>query len=241
MERTERSRGATDISMVIGAGSSERRPRRRRLRPRRLLGVVAVLAVIVSACATSNAPGVATLGSPGATASPSDPASPTASVDPYQQALAYSQCMRSHGVTSFPDPVAQAGGGISLTIKGGPGTGLDPNSTTFQAAQQACQSLLPAPKGGTSGGTVDPQLQQKALAFSQCMRDHGVTDFPDPQFNGNGVILGGGGQVKIDPNSPTFQAAQKACQSLLPGSGGTITSGGSSDSGTGGPSTTSQP
>jgi hypothetical protein len=150
--------------------------------------------------------------------------------------------MRSHGVTSFPDPVAQAGGGISLTIKGGAGTDLDPNSSTFQAAQQACQSLLPALKGGTTGGQVDPQVRQQALAFSQCMRDHGVTDFPDPQFNGNGVILGGGGQVKIDPSSPTFQAAQQACQSLLPGSGGTIKSGSSSDSGSsGGPSTTSQP
>jgi hypothetical protein len=47
------------------------------------------------------------------------------------------------------------------------------------------------------------------------MRSHGVPSFPDPTSNG-GVSI----QVQpgngIDPNSPAFQSAQRACQSLLP-------------------------
>jgi hypothetical protein len=241
MEPNDRSLGLADISRADRAGARAGRVGRSRLRLPRLLAVTAALALTVGACAAAKGPGVATLDSPSASASLDPAASPSATVDPYQAALAYSQCMRSHGLTDFPDPVAQAGGGVGLAIKGGPGTGLDPNSATFQAAQEACQSLLPAMKNGKAGGQVDPQVKQQALAFSQCMRDHGVTDFPDPQFNGNGVILGGPGQVKIDPNSPTFQAAQQACQSLLPGAGGGLKSGGSGSSDSSGPVTTSRP
>jgi hypothetical protein len=50
------------------------------------------------------------------------------------------------------------------------------------------------------------------------MRSHGVTKFPDPQTQGSGGVL-----MKIgpglDPGSPQFQAAQKACRKLLPGDG----------------------
>ena len=71
------------------------------------------------------------------------------------QALRFAACMRSHGVKSFPDPQISAGR-ISIQIKGGPGTGLDPSSPLFQRAQQACGSALPgangAPRPFTSGG-----------------------------------------------------------------------------------------
>jgi hypothetical protein len=49
------------------------------------------------------------------------------------------------------------------------------------------------------------------------MRSHGVPNFPDPTFphgGGVGIQLNGNG---IDPNSPAFQAAQKACGSIFGG------------------------
>ena len=54
------------------------------------------------------------------------------------------------------------------------------------------------------------------LAFSACMRSHGVPNFPDPTSgsNGNSVELQPGSG--IDPNSPQYQSAMHACQSLLP-------------------------
>jgi hypothetical protein len=137
--------------------------------------------------------------------------------------LAYSECMRAHGVPDFPDPV-----GDGLQVKAGPGSDLDPNSPKMQTAEKACQSLEPG--GRDDGGTVSAAEQAAALKFSACMRSHGVPNFPDPTFSGGGVQLHVTG---IDPNSPQMIAAQKACQSLQPGGGG-IGSGQSGKGATGG-------
>jgi hypothetical protein len=42
------------------------------------------------------------------------------------------------------------------------------------------------------------------------MRSHGMPSFPDPTF-----VNGNIGQRGIDPNSPQFQIAQKACASVF--------------------------
>jgi hypothetical protein len=59
-------------------------------------------------------------------------------------------------------------------------------------------------------------MQEQALRYSACMRSHGVPKFPDPQFSAGSsrIKIGGNG---IDPRAPAFQAAQKACASVLPG------------------------
>ena len=80
--------------------------------------------------------------------------------------------MRKHGVTNFPDPNGQ---GV-ITIHSG--MGIDPGSPAFQSARTACDKLLP--NGGQPTPAQIAQQQQKLLAFSACMRAHGVKDFPDP-------------------------------------------------------------
>jgi hypothetical protein len=84
------------------------------------------------------------------------------------------------------------------------------------------------------GKQLSPEEQDKILAFARCMREHGV-DMPDPDFSSGGVTFGIGGPDQksgIDPGSETFQEAQRACQSLMPGDGPkTTTGGGGSDSG----------
>jgi hypothetical protein len=52
------------------------------------------------------------------------------------------------------------------------------------------------------------------------MREHGI-DMPDPQFDNNGGSMRIGPDSGIDPTSSEFQAAEKACQSLLPFKPGT--------------------
>jgi hypothetical protein len=47
------------------------------------------------------------------------------------------------------------------------------------------------------------------------MRSHGVPNFPDPRPNG-GVVI----PSNIDPNSPAFVSAQKACNKLVPSAAG---------------------
>lgn len=64
--------------------------------------------------------------------------------------------------------------------------------------------------GGSGGGPAG--ADEAALAFAECMRDEGVEDFPDPEVSDDGrVRITGGG----DPDDPTVQAAQEACQPLL--------------------------
>jgi hypothetical protein len=59
-----------------------------------------------------------------------------------------------------------------------------------------------------------------ALAHSECMRSHGVPDFPDP----GPLRIDVRTHPDLDPSSPPFVAAQKACLSLAPGgtAGGTV-------------------
>jgi hypothetical protein len=114
--------------------------------------------------------------------------------------------MRSHGVTSFPDPNASGQfGGISA------GSGIDPSSPTFQAAQQACQKYMPA---GNATPAQQAQRQAQLLKHAKCMRSHGVTNYPDP---GSNSVSGIGPNEGINPQSSTYKAALSACQSLLRG------------------------
>jgi hypothetical protein len=116
--------------------------------------------------------------------------------------------MRSHGVPNFPDPSKDGG----INIRTGPG--LNPASSQFQAAQRACQKLMPRPKNASPAAQA--KAQAAMLKFSACMRAHGLKDFPDPTFSGGMVQLSIGKKNGLNPRSPIFQAAQKACQSEMP-------------------------
>ena len=163
----------------------------------------------------------------------SNPASDTGAGSPGGSArgaaLAYSQCMRSHGIKNFPDPDSQ--GGISLNA--GPGTGIYPNSPQFKAAQQTCRKLLPALKLNPAQRAAD---EARALRYSECMRSHGIADFPDPNSQG-GIAVRSTPGSDLDPHNPRFQAANSACQHIMPGggNGGKLTTGGGPNgSGSGG-------
>jgi hypothetical protein len=140
----------------------------------------------------------------------------------YSGALKFSQCMRAHGVTNFPDP--GAGGGIQI---GGPGSNLNPRSPSFQAAQRACGKYLPF-KGGPPHMTEAQRVA--AFKFAKCVRAHGYPDFPDPS---DSVPRAGSGPVAVlalrgmvfafssafDPRSPAFQQAAARCGLRLPAFG----------------------
>jgi hypothetical protein len=122
----------------------------------------------------------------------------------------FSACMRKHGITNFPDPNGQ---GV-ITIQSG--MGIDPNSPAFRSARTACEKLLP--NGGQPTPAQIAQEQKQMLALSACMRAHGVKDFPDPTNGGLQIRVHPGSD--IDPNNPTFQKAQQACQKYQPFKGG---------------------
>lgn len=123
-------------------------------------------------------------------------------------AVKFSGCMRSHGLTDFPDPTVGSNGLPSWTINAGPTSDLNPQSPAYRAAQQVCKKDLPdlGPHTPAEKATANAA----AVKYATCMRSNGVSNFPDP--NGQGVI-----QVNnsaIDESSPAFQKAETACKRL---------------------------
>jgi len=143
-----------------------------------------------------------------------------------QDLVKFGQCMREHGIEVS---TKSSGGSSSVRISGHAGTG---NQHALEAAQNACKRYQP-----TGGRSLSPAertaAEDAALRFAQCMRSHGV-DVPNPTFSSSG---GFGIKIQgVNPNSPGFQAAQQACQGLLPkppGAGKGLSTGSSSSSGPG--------
>jgi hypothetical protein len=169
-------------------------------------GLLAALAILASACGgggSNNASGSSSGGSSSKTTSAADSAQ--------QSGIAYAQCMRAHGVTNYPDnAITTSGGATKVNLPSGITSNPD-----YKSASQACQSKLPkgANGGGASGGSSNVNA---VIKFANCMRSHGVTNFPEPNSSGQEIISGSGG---VDPNSPTYQSAMTACKSLLPNGG----------------------
>jgi hypothetical protein len=168
---------------------------------RSLLVLAAVgLTILSTGCGEkSDSGGVASLGETTTTAAKS-----SNTADP----AAYSDCMRKNGVAGFPDPDAQG----RLMLKAGPGSGIDPESATFKAAEETCKSL--APTQG-AGGDKQAANQDMALRYSQCMRDNGIPNFPDPQMSGGKTRMSL--PQGVDPSSPAFKSAQEKCGTLMSG------------------------
>jgi hypothetical protein len=150
--------------------------------------LIAGLAVVLAACGGDGGSGSA-------------PAQSSASSGQQSGAVAFAQCMRSHGVTDFPDP-RNGRFLINSAVQ---------NNPHFQSGVQACQHLL-GPGGLSNGGGAGSSRNTQLLRFAHCMQTHGVPQFPDPSANGALVRPQG-----LNPNSPQFQQAWQKCQSQLPG------------------------
>ena len=116
-------------------------------------------------------------------------------------AVAFSHCMRSHGVPDFPDPTSR--GGVPKVTPQQAGV----SNARFQAAQRACARLLQPAQAQL------PQIMTGLLNFARCMRAHGIPNWPDPTTDRSGQpvfdIPG------IDPDSPRISNTADACTHLL--------------------------
>jgi hypothetical protein len=180
------------------------------------VAAVTAMAIVMSSAAACSGPSAAdgSTGRGGSSASAS--------------AVAYSACMRSHGVLRYPDPTAEG----NLPKGGGEAFGV--GASSFQAAQRACQAQLP-PTGGSfiqqfqqcvSGGVCPQPLVQRALTeqrtFARCMRSHGVPNFPDPRIGPNGAPYfpaSDAGLTRDETHSSGFRSKEETCQRVA---GGTV-------------------
>ena len=173
-----------------------------------VLGAVSVLLVVGAAGRNGKKDnGVATAGG---TPSHSSGASPAASWDGGVQ---FAKCMRENGVPDFPDPQVDgngAGGGIRMAVPDGA------DRQKVQTATEKCRQFMP--NGGQPPKMSAEQLEQ-ARKMSQCMREHGITNFPDPQADGGIMITQGPDSTDMNPDNPKFKAADQACSQYRPSGG----------------------
>jgi hypothetical protein len=187
------------------------RERQRRLG---LSAAAAVAMALLAAACSGGSPSSTGSGSPGPGGSANSPS-----------AVAFSACMRSHGVPNYPDP--DSSGQLPKADAGQLGV----STSQYHAAQTACRHLLPT--GGSLqqreeqcivyGGPCPPALLQQMLTadrkFAQCMRSHGWPNFPDPTPQSDGPVFNITAAGISDATSHThrFETTLDVCERLVGG------------------------
>jgi hypothetical protein len=163
----------------------------------RPLALVSIASLLMSACGASSD-------------SPSTSAS--ASNTPAATAFKYASCMRQHGVAGYPDPrvTTNPDGSVAMAIAGPASTSAAP---AFRSAQKACSGILLA--RSSTNGPSGPS-KQEFLAFAHCLHTHGISDFPDPDTQGQitGQMINASG---VDLKAPSFMTAADACVGVTHG------------------------
>ena len=168
------------------------------------VAVAAGLVALTAGCGGSSSGKVAQLGS--TTTGSHGSSGATAASTQGSGWLAFSGCMRTHGVARYPDP-GTSGIPPKATLQQ-----LGVSSAGFQSAQSACRHLLP--NGGRPPNEAERRrVAVQSLQFSRCVRSHGVPNFPDPDVTGR---IPDPGSVGVDQGSPKFQAANEACGAYRP-------------------------
>jgi hypothetical protein len=155
--------------------------------PLAALAMIAMVALI-SACGSS-APATSAGGG-------------NATASRYEKAVKFSDCIRAHGDSGFQDPNASGEfvGGISVS------------PAVWQKAVDACKGLAPP---GTLSGQRNPEEQSAALKLAHCIRENGVTDFPDP-VNGQPLVDTTKIPSASEPGGKAIlQAAMQKCRGAL--------------------------
>jgi hypothetical protein len=174
--------------------------------------LVATVAVALLGAACGN-------GSAASTGSGAVPDAPGSTGSP--SAVAYSACMRAHGVPNFPDPVS--GGQVPKADPQQLGVSTD----RLQAARDACKQLIPG-SGSTDeqqeetqcamAGDCSQAVVQKWLSglrtMAQCLRTHGVPNWPDPVVDSHGLPHYPYDQAGIDHHSSAILSKVQACVDL---------------------------
>jgi hypothetical protein len=178
-------------------------------RPLILASVVAVaaLSLLAAGCGGGRSPGVASVASTtGATSAAQS--GTTTQVGTLASALAFARCMRSHGLSNWPDPTSSGMFDKSAL------RGLAYSESRVRALEQgACN--IPLPSGGQSQGqTISLADQSDYREAAACMRSHGFPTFPDPTFHGGSVTTDI--PASINQDSPQFKSAAATCTKLIP-------------------------
>jgi len=184
--------------------------RQGRLRPRRVVALLALAltAAALAACSSGpSSPQVAHL--PGRSGH-AHAAAQLTQAQSDRDMIDFARCMRAHGVP-VPDPFHRAGhAGLSIALPAQTAA----NRPAFSACMHFLQAII---QMKNAGATAAVARELPALTrYAQCMRQHDI-DMLDPTTTGQlnlGTVPG------ITSNfgrySPQFRSADRACRHLLP-------------------------
>ena len=191
----------------------------------RLIAGLAALALLAAGCGGgAKSPTVAHLGS-STTSSTSRRASSSSgsagsgsasasSASPGSQAVAYSACMRAHGVPNFPDPkVSTNGNEVKVAVEGHAGHHRQ------SPVQLGAEGLQQAAARRRSGRRLEPPDQPAGtVAVPEGRGVHPLlTAFRTSRTRRSPAAACTSRTRGIDLHSPQARAAEEACQSLIPG------------------------
>jgi hypothetical protein len=139
--------------------------------------------------------------------------------DTASEGVAYANCLHAHGLPNYPDPhfVAMTGPESHLMYVPPPNTdsGLNANAPQVLTAAKACARRRGALFGQPTAAQVAAE-QKAALAFANCMRSHGISDYPEPVFNSQGI------ETDVVPpravRLPAYSKAERVCITDAPSS-----------------------
>lgn len=180
---------------------------------KRMIILIAALAVTIAACGGSDDSGVASLDESTTTQAPSQESSSSESLEE-EALLEFSACMRDNGVEDFEDPVINSDGTIDFGTPGGQGGEIpsDAEIEELEAAFQICADQLAGVAFGGDGAFDITEFQDSFVEFASCMRDNGV-ELDDPDFAAPGGIIDIFGDIDI--TDPEIQAALEQCQDIF--------------------------
>jgi hypothetical protein len=128
---------------------------------------------------------------------------PAAAGTPDVETMAIVTCYRAHGDPSFPDPVYDPGDGRWHFA-------VSPGSAPA-GTRRACQHLFPS----NNASPPVPQAQfQRLVQLAECLRQHGVPNWPDPDPDGSFAL-----PPSLLTKSPNWAQATSACARFMPTNG----------------------
>ncbi|GAA3820229.1 hypothetical protein GCM10022226_45790 [Sphaerisporangium flaviroseum] len=164
-------------------------------RPLVIFAAMTVLAGGLAACSSGGE------GSPGQSPGPSADASQALEIG-----RRFARCAREHGYPNFPDPVID---GQKLKYgDGGPQVQEQSRAVGEVPECKAIQDRLRAL--GDAGSALTAADVDRLKRFAKCMREHGITGWPDPKADGSFPIIGT--PLQSDVKSDRSRAAQNACK-----------------------------
>jgi hypothetical protein len=110
-------------------------------------------------------------------------------------AVKLAACMRSHGLSTFPDPAAD---GAAPTVT------IDKQSPAYIAAANACNTVAmgAGPAEARTQAVPSARRQAALISLDSCIRSHGVPSLPDK----------GTAAIGFDRHSPAFINAAHVCE-----------------------------